>query len=190
MKVTEEETHCCLYLGFELCPHWMQHAADGAVNALVAPVLNYFIATELQYAKPQSSAMGVQAKYLPWAGLSFPNPANETETPMDQADKHETKLTELHWSARNDVLSLQQMQWLHEQHQYEQQQTAALQQQRHHQQQQNPCFDRRENTKTKQTNRKGQYRNGQRHRNDQQKRSHNVQQHHNKYRRKGAAPKY
>jgi len=118
---SENESVCCLYLGFELCPHWEQHAVAGAVNALVTPVLNYFIATELQYAKPQCSAMGVQAAYLPWAGLSFPNPTGDTKTSAEQVEKHKTELMEVHWAARNNVVSLQQIQWLHEQHQYEQQ---------------------------------------------------------------------
>jgi hypothetical protein len=162
-------SYCYLYLGFELCPHWAQandvasttasgnsgnsnlsndrksksaaaarvDAVGGPVHAAVMPVLKYFVATELEYQYPGSggknSTVGVQASCMPWAGLDFP-----AQTGAGPGPDHQEK----HAAARKDIADLQQLQWLHEQHQYEQQQTAAMQQQQqyelYHQHQRQP----------------------------------------------------
>jgi len=124
-------------------------AVGGPVDTMVAPVLNYFVATELEYQYPGSGGknctVGVNASYVPWSGLDFPIPEHEVSTPASSGGvakiplavgsagtgamrKHKMELLEAHMEARKSIMSLQQIQWLFEQHQYEQQQKAAMQQ--------------------------------------------------------------
>jgi len=179
-------SYCYLYLGFELCPHWARansvvssaarqkekgkalpesataraSAVGGAVHAMMAPVLKYFVATELEYQYPGSggvnSIVGVDASYVPWSGLAFPAETNVGVNVAASSGIGRQGLFETHSDARGDIIELQHVQWLHEQHQYEQQQKNAMQQQQqcHQQYHQQHHHSKHNRNSRKQSNRR------------------------------------